>query len=132
MATDPVVSVEAVEPPDISIGNFAWWPIVGSGLAMLTNVGLGYELAEWSCLDDSRWAMHATAALSLLVCVGLLFIARRTRLRLPARSGEREGAGSLDRARFLAWLGEASSLLFALMIIAQWTAIPTLHPCAGT
>jgi hypothetical protein len=132
MPVDPVVSVEPAEPPDVSIGNVAWWPIVGSGLAMLTNVGLGYELTEWSCLDRSRWALHATAVVSLLVCIGLWLLARRTRLRLPERSDERHGAGSLDRARFLARLGEASSLFFALMVVAQWTAIPTLHPCAGT
>ena len=132
MASEPVVTVEPVEPPDVSVGNRGWWPIVGSALAMLTNVGLGYDLAEWSCLDRSRWAMHATAAAAFLVCAGLWFFAWSARRRLPVRAEERAGAGSLERARFLALLGEAASLFFALMIVAQWTAIPTLHPCAGT
>lgn len=132
MATEPVISVEPAEPPDVSIGNRAWWPIVGSGIAMLTNVSLGYDLAEWSCLDRSRWAMHMTAAIAFLVCIALWFLAWTARRRLPERVEERAGAGSLERARFLALLGEAASLFFALMIVAQWTAIPTLHPCAGT
>ena len=132
MAIDPVMSVEPVEPPDVSVGSRAWWPIVGSAIAMLTNVGLGYDLAEWSCLDRSRWAMHATAGVAFLVCVALWLFAWSVRRRLPDRAEERTGAGSIERARFLALLGEASSLFFALMIVAQWTAIPTLHPCAGT
>ena len=132
MASDQDVTVEPLEPRDVSVGSRAWWPIVGSAIAMLTNVGLGYDLAEWSCLDRSRWAMHAMAAAMFLVCLALWFFAWRVRQRLPDRVEERAGAGSLERARFLAVLGEVASLFFALMIVAQWTAIPTLHPCAGT
>lgn len=132
MSNEPVISVEPVEPPDVSVGSQAWWPIAGSAIAMLVNVGLGYDLAEWSCLDRSRWAMHATAGAAFLVCVALWLFARRARGRLPVRAEERDGAGSVERARFLALLGEVSSVFFALVIVSQWTAIPTLHPCAGT
>lgn len=105
-----------------------WAGVLLGPAASLAALELGYVLVERACASGQTAPVH----LSFLGCLMVTLLGgglawrewRRWGSRLASEEGGREG-----RSRFLALLGVVSAPLFALSIVAQWTATLFLHPC---
>jgi hypothetical protein len=102
-----------------------WFAILVGPLTWLVYLQTVYALVASACSSQHRAVLLVIAAAGTVLAAGGALVGGRTLARLPARS-----AGAMvDRARFMALLGIATSLLFALVIVAG--AIPSLvlRPC---
>ena len=97
-------------------------------LAMLANLQASYILVPEACDTRSKLVLHLVHAAMLLVTVATAVMAvrwwRRTGWRWPDEDG-----GAVARTRFLGIVGLGNSLLFALIILAQWFAVVMWPPC---
>lgn len=110
-------------------GPWALWAGVLAGpLAMLIQLQVNYALVLWACGAGREWALHLTALLALVVTVAGGSLSWRNRRRMGA-GWEDEGAGVIPRSRFMAVVGVLASVLFALVIVAQWIPIFVYGPC---
>ncbi len=96
-------------------------------LSWAADLGLSYANVYHACSTGHRYVLHAITVATLLLALTGAFVGW---LEYQAvREGTDDGGSPLDRAHFLALLGIASSLGFAVVIIA--TAVPKLvfSPC---
>jgi hypothetical protein len=112
--------------------NVALWSSVLVGpIAWFAQFMLVYALAPWACSSGQRWSMHATILVFLAITLGVGWLA----LRLWRGGGGAwiadQDEGPVARTRFLALLGVMNSLLFALLILAQWIPTIAFDPCQG-
>jgi hypothetical protein len=123
------VDSEAARDFKEGAGPWALWAGVLAGpLAMLIQLQVNYALVLWACGAGREWALHLTALLALVVTVAGGWLSWRNRRRTGA-GWEDEGAGVIPRSRFMAVVGVLASVLFALVIVAQWIPIFVYGPC---
>jgi len=105
-----------------------WTGVLLAPTAFLANLELSYLVVQPSCARGTAWPVHLVHAVCLLLALGGALIAWRC---WSAEGAEWPGAqgGPIGRTRFMAGLGLVDSLLFALVIVAQWVPVFTLHPC---
>ena len=90
-----------------------WTGLLLAPLALLTGLELAYLLVRPGCTRGTMLPQHtAHAAVLLIALIGVAIAWRAHR-----RSGE-----------FMATLGVATSVLFVLVIIAQWVPTFLIHP----
>jgi hypothetical protein len=120
-------------PPNGARGGGAqWFGLLAPPLAMLTNVSLGYALVPWSCAAESRVLLHAEIAVLVLISVAGGVVAHREWKRFGGGGEPDDAGGPGARTRFLGVLGIGSSVLFTLILLAQWLANAYLTPCLST
>lgn len=95
----------------------------------LINHGLIYMSTPWACGRGGHWALHIIPAVCFLVAIGSGLLARADWTRAVGRETEAPGASILDRSRFIALCGVATSALSALLILTQWLAVVVFGPC---
>lgn len=97
-------------------------------IAFLLNLELAYALVPAACSRGSELLVHGAHAVCLvLAALGTLAAWRSWRSTGETWPG---GAGGrLARSRFLAGTGLLLSLLFVLVILAQWIPSFVLNPC---
>ena len=122
------------EPPGNGArgGGAQWFGLLVPPVMMLTNVSLGYSLVPWSCSAQSRTVLHIEIAVLVLISVGAGFVAHREWRHYGGGGPSDDTAGPGPRARFMGAMGIGSSVLFTLILLAQWFANVYLTPCNGT
>lgn len=89
-------------------------------VAWATDLVVSYVLVHPTCKGQHAGILHAATFAALAVIVAGAAIAWRSLQQTPRRPTD--GGASLDRARFMALLGLASSAFFGAVVIAE--AIP--------
>ena len=113
-------------------GGLQWLGVLLPPTAMLVNLSLGYAFVPWSCSAKSRTVLHIEIASLVAIAVAAGFVAHREWRRFGGGGQSDDAAGPGPRARFLGLLGIGSSILFTLILLAQWYANVFLTPCNGT
>lgn len=105
-----------------------WMGVLVGPFAFLLNLQLSYMLVPWACVSGQVFWLHVAAGASLLLALlGLSLAWRAHRKSRDGRQGE--GGSAAARSHFMATLGLLMSSLFALIILAQWTANFIIGPC---
>jgi RsiW-degrading membrane proteinase PrsW (M82 family) len=99
------------------IGPFAW----------AGDLGCSYAFVYHACSTGHHYVLHVITGLALLFALTGAFVGWHEFRAF--RDGHEEGGSPLDRSYFMAVLGIASGLGFALVIVA--TAVPkfVFSPC---
>ncbi len=105
-----------------------WTGILGPPIVWYADLTISYPLVHPACPTGSMLWLHVVTAVSLLLVAGSGLTAWSCLRSVPA-DAPTQGGWPVDRSRFMALVGLASSALFALAVIAQ--AIPRwiLGPC---
>lgn len=105
-----------------------WTGLLLAPAAFLLNLEVAYALVPTACASSTLLLVHAVHAVCLvLAALGAMTALRRWRLTGETWPG---GAGGrLSRSRFMSGLGLFLSLLFVLVILAQWIPSFVLSPC---
>jgi hypothetical protein len=102
-----------------------WLAILGPPAVWLVQFQTIYVLVYKACVDHRSLIISGTAA-AFFVVIALLGVAA---LREWNRTRQGENVVSRTR-RFMSRLGLASTLLFLIVLVAQWLAALMLDPCA--
>jgi hypothetical protein len=113
-------------------GGLQWLGVLLPPIAMLTNVSLGYAFVPWSCSAQSRTVLHIEIAALVIISIAAGFVAHREWRQFGGGGQSDDAGGPGPRARFLGLMGIGSSILFTLILLAQWFANVYLTPCNGT
>lgn len=112
------------------VGSARLWFATGApAVAWFAALNAGYFFVSWACArQNGEWLLHAIAAVSMALCIaaGLLSLAL---LRSVGMHGGDERDDRIERIRFLARIGIAGGIIFALIIGVQWIAIAIQDPC---
>lgn len=104
-----------------------YWAGVALGpLAWAINVQAVYALAPVSCGNGRLGTIIAPIFLALVALAGTAISARA--MRRSAQAEWSEADGGIPR-NFMAWLGAATGVLFALVIANQLAAALMISPC---
>jgi hypothetical protein len=123
MAVDP-----RTEVPDASHLGALWAGLLLPPAAFLVNLELAYALVPVACSSGTDVFVHLVHLVCLLLALGGGLVAWRSWQTVgPRWSGEQ--GGRVARSRFMAGVGLLGSLLFALVIVAQWIPSFMLNPC---
>ena len=118
--------IEAEENPTHIFAQ--WFGVLGGPIAWAMQLQANYALVPPACQNGDLKRVHMVSAICLLLTVGALVVARgswaKTKNKTP---GSREPAEA--RSAFMGLLGMLISLLFALVIIAQWMPVLFFNPC---
>ena len=104
--------------------------IVAPSLALACQ-SLMYALVGPSCSTQTRFAIHAVAAVCLAVTVGLALLAWRHWVAQSeaASSRDRQTQGIGETRRFLAAAATAVASLSSLVVLMMWFGAWVLSPC---
>lgn len=105
-----------------------WYGILAGPLAAAVNEGLNYMLDQHSCSTGHYYVLHLISTCALLFCLSATFVAGHELRHIPGDIDE-EGGTWRERSWFMARLGLAASLGFALVIIAMSVPHFILSPC---
>ena len=108
-----------------------WFGLLAGPLAMLGSQQAQYALVPWACYSGARVVVHIPP----IVCLAIIAVAAIGSLREWRAGGGGEPdaeSGILARARFLGALGIATSIFFAVIILAMWLANAFLNTCDGS
>jgi len=96
-------------------------------IAWATDLGFSYMSVYHACSTGHFYVLHVISLIALIVALTGAFVGWRE--FQAVRQGFDDGGTPLDRSHFMALLGIASSIGFAVVIIA--TAVPRfiLSPC---
>jgi cytochrome c biogenesis factor len=123
MTVDPRTPV-----PDAPEIRALWAGVLLAPVAFLLNLELAYAVVPHACSSQNRLPVHLVHLVCLLIAlVGGAFALRSWRSCGETWPGEEGGA--VSRSRFMAGLGLLLSVLFALVIVAQWIPSFVLSPC---
>jgi hypothetical protein len=105
-----------------------WTGLLLAPVAFLLNLEVAYALVPTACEQRTRILVHLVHA----VCLVLALVGTMTAWRMWRFTGEiwpGQSGGRLSRSRFMAGVGLFLSLLFVLVILAQWIPSFVLDPC---
>jgi hypothetical protein len=105
-----------------------WTGLLLAPLAWLLNISAGYALVPRACATGNHLPGHLVHLVCLLLALGGALVAWRLWQAIGSRWPEDEG-GPAARSRFMAATGVLTSLLFALVIVAQWVPSFMISPC---
>jgi hypothetical protein len=105
-----------------------WLALLAAPSLALACQSVMYALVTPSCSVQTRVAIHAVAAASLLLCVAFTLIARSA--GAPVRFGADHDSDEPPATRhFLAVVATAVGALSSLLVLAMWIAAWVLSPC---
>jgi hypothetical protein len=114
---------EKFEPNPLAL----WYGILAGPLAWATGEGLNYAFDQHACSTGHFYVQWIVCGCTLLIALSGAFVAR---MELQRCGEQRDDGGTpLDRSWFMARLGIAVSLGFALVIIALTVPHFILSPC---
>jgi hypothetical protein len=123
MTVDPRTDV-----PDKGIIRALWAGVLVPPTAFLFNLEAAYALVPVACNAGTVLLVHLVHLVSLALAVvgGLLALRvwRRSGAAWPGGEG-----GRISRTQFMAGLGILMSLMFTVVILAQWIPSFILDPC---
>ena len=96
-------------------------------LAFGADLLLSYMLVEHSCSTGHHYVLHVISVVCLVIVLAAAWMSWNQ--YQAAKEGNDSGGSPLDRAHFLGLLGTASSLFFAVVIIANAVPRWILSPC---
>ncbi|HEX8185512.1 MAG TPA: hypothetical protein VF747_12190 [Blastocatellia bacterium] len=96
--------------------------------AFLLNLQIGYTLVPWACSTGNEFVLHIISIATMAVAASGGLIAWREWQRGGRKLPDDE-AGRAPRSRFISVLGISMSVLFSLIILAQWIPSFFLSPC---
>jgi hypothetical protein len=109
----------------------SWFPqfyalLIGP-LSWAADLGLSYAAVYHACSTGHHYVLHIISVVTFFFCLTGAYVAWQE--FQAVRDANDEGGSPFDRAHFLALLGIAASLGFAMVIIA--TAVPkfVFSPC---
>jgi hypothetical protein len=105
-----------------------WAGVLLGPVMSLVALEVGYVLADRACATGRMLPVHLTFVASLLVSLAGGALAWRE-WRVWGTTPARDEGGPAGRSRFLALLGLLAAPLFALTILALWSAAFFYHPC---
>jgi hypothetical protein len=105
--------------------------LVVAPLLALACQGAMFALVTPSCSVQTRLAIHAVAAVTLVLTAVIAVLARRHwRLRTGVASVDDErSSGRMETRRVLAAAGTAVAVLSSLVVLMMWFAAWALSPC---
>jgi hypothetical protein len=118
---------------DGTFGRFRlWFGLFGGAVAWTIHLMLGYAIAEFGCVSSFRdarflgitgvaWAILTMTALTLILAVGALWVAWRSKRLLLTEIREQEE----EPDEFMPQAGWITSLVFVAIIVAQ--TVPVLY-----
>lgn len=105
-----------------------WVGMLTGPLAFLTNLQIGYSLADFVCAGKVSHVWLHIVPWSLALITVLSFIsALKSSTSLESSLGSER---KQERRKFMRHVGLISSALFTLLIIMQWAATLYIDPCA--
>jgi hypothetical protein len=110
-------------------GSSTYLATIAAPIIWLMSLVANYFLLGQACRSSIEWPLHLVNIAALGVCA----LAAHHGIRIRDRMGdvdEAEGAGRVERARFVGNLGLMLTSLFSLLILAQWIGVFVFHPCA--
>src|SRR5690349_11038949 len=123
MTVDPRTAV-----PDAPEIRALWAGLLLAPTAFLLNLEVAYGMVPVACSHQNRLLPHLVHAICfLLAATGGFFALRSWRSSGEIWPGD-EG-GPVGRTRFMAGLGLLLSIMFMLVILAQWIPSFVLSPC---
>jgi hypothetical protein len=105
-----------------------WTGLLLAPAAFLLNLEVAYALVPVACSSGSRLLVHIVHAVCLLLAAFGAITALR-QWKLTGETWPGETGGRIGRSRFMAGLGLYLSLLFVMVILAQWIPSFVLSPC---
>ena len=103
-----------------------WFALLVAPVLALTDQGISYAAAGWTCARQNMMVGHLVHALFLATVVTAALLAWRLRRETAAAADER-----MASRHFLAGVGIASSALAGLIIATMWIANGLISPCAS-
>jgi len=115
----------------------SWPALLVAPLVALGQQSITYSLVTPSCAQQSRGALHAVCAVSLVLVLVMTAMAWRAWRghAPPGGAGERaitvaDGAGASVRPRFVDLIAVLVGALSALVSAALWLPVWMLSPCS--
>jgi hypothetical protein len=96
-------------------------------LAFGADLLLSYAMVQHACSTGHFYVLHAISIASLIIVLGGGWMSWQQYQN--AREGNDDGGSPIDRSHFLGLMGTASSLFFAVVIIANAVPRFMLSPC---
>ena len=106
-----------------------WWGLIAGPLAWGLNEGASYAITQHACSTGHFYLLRIIGAISVIMAMSGFLLAFAIHRRLP-HNPETEEQLPRDRAYFMAFVGMAMSLAFALIVIAQALPQVVLSPCS--
>jgi small-conductance mechanosensitive channel len=113
---------------DTNDGISLWAGLFTAPAVSLLNLVVAYTLVQLACRDADETGVHLALGIALLITAAGT-IAAWWSWRRHGGGWPGEEAGAIARRRFMAMCGMLMSVLFLLMIVAQWISIFILSPC---
>jgi hypothetical protein len=105
-----------------------WVAVLIGPITWFLHQQVGDGMATFACGRNGEVGLHLVMGIALLIIALGAIIAWRSWVRW-GRVGTAHGEGTVARSRFMALGAGLSSLLFALVNIAQWVPTFFLRPC---
>ena len=106
-----------------------WWGLIAGPLAWGLNEGASYATTQHACSTGHFYVLRIIAAACVVIALSGFVLAFAIHRRLP-RDPATEEELPRDRAYFMAVVGMAMSLSFALIVLAQALPQAILSPCS--
>lgn len=105
-----------------------WLALLAAPSLALAAQSTMYALVTPSCSTQTRIAIHAVAAVSLLLCVAFALLARDAGAPVRFAADDDTAEPPITR-HFLAIVAAAVGGISALVVICMWIAVWVLSPC---
>ena len=105
-----------------------WVGVLAGPIAWAFDEGVSYAITPHACSTGAFYQLHLLSAFSFALAMAGFFVARWQHARVPEGAYD-EGGSPRDRSLFMARVGMAASLGFALVIIALSVPKFVLSPC---
>ncbi|HEX8925185.1 MAG TPA: hypothetical protein VF786_05305 [Terriglobales bacterium] len=105
-----------------------WAGILAGPLAWGFDLGTSYAVTQHVCSTGHYYLLHLICVVALVFALAGFFSARTAYREIPAEADHEQG-GLLGHSKFLALCGQASSLTFAVVVIAGAVPRWVLPPC---
>jgi hypothetical protein len=117
-----------------------WFAVLGSPIAWVGHLGIGYSLEEWfACSESAHEEGHilgfGVKAVSVFVnsaMAGLALLSLLAGLSCWRKLKGKEGDERLQRAQWMAFAGIVEGALFLFIILLGYLPALTLHTCETT
>ncbi|MEJ6022066.1 hypothetical protein [Ramlibacter sp. PS4R-6] len=105
-----------------------WLALLAAPSLALAAQAIMFALVTPSCSTQTRVAIHAVAAVALVLCLGFIGLARSA--GAPVRFGADHDDGEASTTRhFLAIVATAVGAISALVVLGMWIGAWVLSPC---
>jgi hypothetical protein len=105
-----------------------WVGLFLAPAAFFAHLQIRYVLVPWACAVNGWVWVHLVDVLSLAITLLGVLAAWRTWQR-AGREEPSEAGGAIPRTRMMGVMGVGTSLLFTLLLLAQWMTSFFFTPC---